>query len=163
MSPAIIHYRNNLYGGGFDENGVPLDKGLDGKVYYFPINIAQYGFILHARWLRNKKKEDLINLKNCIDKLDEIKTEKDNYCVWLHKHKNIKYNIPPPWASSMAQGELISLYLRAYQLFNNKKYLNTAIKAYNFLEIELKDGGVKLIDHDETYIRRYPQIHHHLF
>ena len=39
MSPAIIHYKSNLYGGGFDEKGVPMDKGKDGVAYYFPINI----------------------------------------------------------------------------------------------------------------------------
>ena len=93
MSPAIIHYKNNLYGGGFDKNGVPMDKSIDGTKFYFPINIAQYGFILHADYLKNKCEKTLITLKSCVNKLEELKTTKDNYCVWLHKQYNYRYNI----------------------------------------------------------------------
>ncbi len=157
MSPAIIHYKSNLYGGGFDENGVPMDKSIDGTIFYFPINIAQYGFILHAHYLKNKCEKTLITLKSCVNKLEELKTTKDNYCVWLHKQYNYRYNIKPPWPSAMAQGELISLYLRAYQLFENESYLDTAKKAYKFLELDVEEGGVKKIDENGyLWYEEYP-------
>ena len=47
MRPAKIHYTDNIYDGGFNEDGVPYCGSGESK-NYFPINIAQFGFILHA-------------------------------------------------------------------------------------------------------------------
>jgi len=156
MRPAIIHYTDNIWGGKFDENGVPLCGSVDGFIY-FPINIAQYGFILHAEWLETKSENTLITLKNCINVLESLKSEKNGTFVWHHNHYEAKYKIDSPWASAMAQGEVISFYLRMYQILKNAFLLDTAIKAYEFLKFDYKDGGVRRIDNNGyLWFEEYP-------
>ena len=54
MSPAIIHYKSNLYGGGFDKNGVPITN-----LYY------------------KKSKETLNSAKTILVELGKLFVEKD--------------------------------------------------------------------------------------
>ena len=155
MRPSISHYQTetNIYGGGIDENGVPFCANK----LYFPINIAQYGFILHAQYMENKDEKILENLLNIIKKLDELKTVENGYCVWWHNYYSARYDLQPPWASAMAQGELMSLYLRIYQITNDEKLLETAKQAYSFLKIDFKDGGVRRLDqNNDLWFEEYP-------
>lgn len=157
MRPAIIHYEENLYGGGFDPSGVPMNKSDNGKIYYYPITIAQYCFILHAKWIENNDDNILKQLLICIKNLDNLKTINNNTCVWYHHQIQENYKIPPPWASAMAQGEIISLYLRMYQILKDESFLNTAIQAYNYLKIDFKNGGVRRIDDNgDLWFEEYP-------
>lgn len=157
MRPAMIHYTNNIWGGGFDQNRVPMCAHSDGTLYYSPVNIAQFGFMLHADYLETKDSTLLKNLKNCLDVLESCKTERKNYAVWYNDFFNSKYKINPPWASAMAQGEIISLYLRMYQITNDENLLNTAIKAYRFLKVDFKDGGVRRYDEEgNLWFEEYP-------
>lgn len=156
MRPAIIHYTENIWGGKFDENGVPLCGSIDGLMYS-PVNIAQYGFMLHAEWLETKSENTLITLKNCIEVLETLKLEKNGSFVWYHHHYEAKYKIDSPWASAMAQGEVISFYLRMYQILKSDYLLETAIKAYEFLKFDYKDGGVRRIDENGyLWFEEYP-------
>ena len=125
MRPSLVHYTpKNVWNGKFDENGVPMLPDGKDSFYYSCVNIAQYGFILHAIYLESKDKKTLETLLNCIKLLDDIKTEDDNTCVWLYNTYLEKYDLSPPWSSAMAQGEAISLYLRVYQITNEESLKN---------------------------------------
>jgi hypothetical protein len=157
MRPAMIHYSDNIYDGQFDENGVPMCGFGDGGYTYFPINIAQYGFMLHAEWLETNQEDILNRLKSNLAQLDILKTESETSCVWYHQHFEAKYKIEPPWASAMAQGECMSFYLRMYQITGDASLLSTALKAYHFLDIDVSENGVKQIDHDgNLWYEEYP-------
>lgn len=156
IRPAIIHYESNIWGGGFDKNGVPIIAYGD-KQIYVPVNIAQYGFILIAEYIENGNKESLNRLNECIKIADHIKSEYKDTIVWWHNEFNYRYKIEPPWACAMAQGEMISFYLRMFQLTKNKNYLETANKAYEFLKIEVKDKGVRRKDeYGNLWFEEYP-------
>jgi len=147
MRPAIIHYNGEYYAGKFDENGVPM-IGLEDEFIYSPVNICQYGFMLHANYMENPSSKTLQQLKNLLNKLDELKTESADKAVWWSTHFDKKYHIQPPHASAMTQGECISFYLRMYQILNDTSLLETAIKSYNFLDVAYSEKGVKRIDQD---------------
>lgn len=156
MRPAIIHYQNNIWGGKYDDDGVPMISVND-SFEYFPINISQYGFILHADWLTNKKPVTMDKLTKCLDKLEQLKDENDIQCVWWHKFHNEKYNLKPPWASAMAQGECISFYLRMYQILGDEKLLKTALKAYRFMRDDMSKTGVRRRDSQgNLWFEEYP-------
>lgn len=156
MRPAIIHYKNDLYKGTFDENGVPMTGNKEG-LYYFSIHIAQYGFMLHADWLESRTPETLIILKNCLAKLESLKIVKGDTCAWYTDVYNERYEIDSHWPSAMAQGEVISFYLRMYQILKEEELLKTAIQAYNFLKIEYQDGGVRRYDKNGyLWLEEYP-------
>lgn len=157
MRPALIHYTQNIYDGKFDENGVPMIMGTNGELLYSPINIAQYGLILHAQWLESKENDLFQKILNCIKQLELLKTEKENFSVWLHDYREVKYNIPEPWPSAMAQGEIISLYLRVYQITKDNNLLETSKRAYIFLKIDYFKGGVRRIDENGyLWLEEYP-------
>jgi len=156
MRPAIVHYTENLYGGGFDDRGVPWIKGPEGPLY-FPVNIAQYGFMLHADWLETGDAGTMKTLENCLQVLEDTKSEDAIHCVWWHHVPDERYGIDPPWASAMAQGEVISFYLRMYQAIGRESLLVSAVKAYQFLEVHCEEGGVRRYDEDgNLWFEEYP-------
>lgn len=157
MRPAKTHYTSNIYGGSFDKDGVPMCGISDGTQVYLPINIAQYGFMLHSEWVETKDSKIWTQIESCIRVLENLKTENNNQAVWLHSHYEEKYKISPPWASAMAQGEIISFYLRVYQINNAKNLLDTSIRAYNFLKEDVNNGGVRKIDvNGDLWFEEYP-------
>jgi heparosan-N-sulfate-glucuronate 5-epimerase len=157
MRPALVHYTNNIYNGKFDEQGVPMCGFEDGEFSYFPINIAQYGFMLHANWVETKSEQTLDLLKSNLAVLEKLKTETETTCAWYHHHFEAKYKINAPWASAMAQGECISFYLRMYQITQDASLLSTALKAYHFLGIDANENGVKRIDNEgNLWYEEYP-------
>ena len=59
----------------------------------------------------------------------------------------------------MTQGEVISFYLRMYQITNNQALLDTALSAYDFLKIEYKDGGTRRYDENGYLgLEEYPSV-----
>jgi hypothetical protein len=156
MRPAIVHYTHNIWGGDFDEAGVPRCMSNQGLIY-FPINIAQYGFILHAQYLENPSDELFKKLNALIFALNKQKYEDEHQAVWFHHHVEEKYKIKPPWPSAMAQGEIISFFLRMYQLNYDEQLLKTAQKAYQNLVLETHHGGTRYIDsHGYVWLEEYP-------
>ncbi|MDG1330756.1 MAG: D-glucuronyl C5-epimerase family protein [Crocinitomicaceae bacterium] len=157
MRPAIVNYTGNIYNGTFDDNGVPMVQTPDGNLAYFPVNIAQYGFIQHTEYLSLKKDESLATLRACIEKLDELKTEYKDSFVWFHHSKNESYKLEAPWASAMAQGEIMSLFLRFYQISNDPKHLEVAQKAYKFLQVEDDPHSLRRTDENGyLWFEEYP-------
>lgn len=155
MRPAMVHFTENLYGGGFDENGVPMSAG-DPDPLYFPINIAQYGFMLHANLMDGDSSSRKL-LENCLAVLERLKTETADHVVWWHHFYNPRYDLKPPWASAMAQGEVISLYLRLWQVLDRPDLRETALKAYRFLTIPFEAGGVRRRDElGNLWLEEYP-------
>ncbi len=157
MRPSLVHYHNNIYDGKFDENGVPMIGLGNGQYNYFPINVAQYGFMIHADYIDKKDEKLLLLLKNCLAVLENLKIEDKNTAVWWHQHYEIKYKIEPPWASAMAQGEVISFYLRMYQILNDKNLLDTAQKAYRFMQDAKSPKSVRIYDEKgDLWFEEYP-------
>lgn len=156
MCPAEVHYTSNLYGGGFDKNGVPMTMAKNAP-QYFITNIAQYCFILHAQYCAQKDESKHENLRNCMAVLEQEKIEDGDNAYWAQKYYCERYHIPAPWVSSMAIGEAISIYLRMYQLENNPSYLQTAEKAYSFLKKTYEEGGVRRYDENGyLWFEEYP-------
>ncbi len=156
MRNAKVHYTQNIYGGKFDDNGVPMIRTENGYTY-FPINIAQYGFMLHAEYIDNEDVKTFRLMQNCLNVLEQIKHEDAKHAKWLHLHYEVKYKIEAPWPSAMAQGEVISFYLRMYQLLKDESLLNTAQKAFSFLQLTVEQGGVRQYDeYGNLWFEEYP-------
>jgi heparosan-N-sulfate-glucuronate 5-epimerase len=157
MRPAIIHYEENIYNGGFDNNGVPFCRYGNGNINYSTVNICQYAFMIHANYLEKKNLSDLAVLKACLAKLECLKFEDENIVKWIKTERNERYGINPPWTSAMDCGQAISFYLRMYQLIGDTSFLHTAMKIYNFLKVDVKDGGVRRIDEKgNLWFEEYP-------
>lgn len=77
------------------------------------------------------------------------------------KLANGKLELPPGWYSAMAQGQAMSLLVRAYLRTNNVKYLDSAIKAMRLLDIPSNEGGVLAIFAEKyPWYEEYPTTPH---
>jgi len=130
--------------GPLDRSGVVLVriKGVPGLQYY-PITIAQYAlghyelyldsgeelhrraFLRQARWLQLRS------------------DARGDGVVWKHPFRHPFYGMEPGWVSAMAQGQAISVLLRAYLDTGEDSFLETATRAVRAFDLDVGEGGVR--------------------
>lgn len=129
---------------GFDVNNVFVFKNNDID-YYNPCGIAEYALICFEKICNSKTevKQNKKKFTSQVNWLVENLTILDNkYAVWFYNYPNSQ-----PFYSGISQGMIISVLLRAYQYFDEEKYFNLAWQAFNFLNLNVKDGGIKFTEH----------------
>lgn len=147
------------YSGQFDSDGVPkLDYHGNIGVQYNPIAIAQYGLGNFNLYCQEGKKEYFQKFIISADWLAEHleKNEKDIF-VWMH-HFNFEYRdlLNAPWYSGLAQGQGLSVLVRAYTETREMKYLEAVQAAYEAFSHVIDEGGVLFIDEDgNSWIEEY--------
>lgn len=152
---SLIHYESDFYGDK-DANGIPM-RGFGKAAAYYPINIAQYGLLLHAKYLEEKSQSALLKMQYCVNILCELMTVENEMIVWRHDTFDTRFNLKPGWASAMAQGQCISLFLRWYQIANESKFLTYAQQAYKFMNVPTSKGGVRTFDENgNLWLEEYP-------
>lgn len=131
-----------------DKNGVLLYKiPYTNEYHYYPVSIALYALGNFEMYLDTKKSSyKEVFLKQADWLVNNIKIKTKGFGVWEHNFVLPYYDFKTPWVHGMAQGLSVSVLLRAYQLTNDKKYLETAEKANKTFEVDIKDGGVKFVD-----------------
>ncbi|MBN1505713.1 MAG: hypothetical protein JW955_02645 [Sedimentisphaerales bacterium] len=147
------------YPGPFDNEGIPL---LDyrGKVgrQYNPIAVSQYAlgnynlgvqagdssrydrFLAGARWL-----------------MDNLQATENGTYLWPHRF-DFEYFRPlvAPWFSGLAQGQGLSVLLRAHAFTGFREYLDAADHVYRSLVTPIGQGGVQYADGDgHIWIEEY--------
>lgn len=154
ISPAIVHINNGIFAQ-LDENGVPFLK--DNGRNYAPVLIIQYALMCYDLLLDGKDVySNTDKLKTCLGWLDQNKEVWKDSVVW-RSLENKQYGLNQGWISGMYQGQAISLYLRAYQLFNEEDYLHTAHLIFKSFQYDYEEGGFKRIDeHGCIWFEEYP-------
>jgi hypothetical protein len=155
ISPAIVHINKGVFAK-LDNNGIPYMPEGNEKIYP-PILVIQYALMqcdfINKGTNREKAKETLLLCLNWLEQ--HCEPFKDG--IVLRNSVNKQYNLPNGWVSGMAQGQLISVFLRAYQLMNDEKYLHLAEKTYNIFKYDYSDGGFKRIDkYGCVWFEEYP-------
>jgi len=135
----------------FDEDGIVM-KDYGGKLgkQYQPVDLCQYALANYNYYVSTGKKQYKQELLKQTDWLVEkqVITPK-GFGVWYYEFDWITTcECHAPWISSMAQGEAISVLVRAYALTQDKKYLETAKLAVGAFEHSVDDGGVRFVDED---------------
>lgn len=95
----------------------------------------------------------------------------DTFLKWADLFVNIEKNgrwewpmdipargIKSPWISGLTQSVGVSLLLRAYQSTNDKKYLNLATKAFKWIELPVKKGGITIETEKGAWYEEYPNL-----
>ncbi len=145
-SPYFIRWDpgRNVYGedweeNHYDANGVILSGPEE---TYHPIHIAQFALHLHERWFVER---------------DEAACEAFlKQAIWLRDHQEThaipgiyRFNFPWPkyavrsgWISAMAQGEAISVLLRAHDVERRAGFGDAAARAAEPFRYDIHSGGV---------------------
>jgi hypothetical protein len=141
------------YPGHHDSAGIPM-LNYHGKIglQYNPIAIAQWGLGNYNLFCqtqneerRQERKKKFLAASNwlCAD----LELNSQGSWVWNH-HFDWEYRSPlkAPWHSALAQGQGISLLVRAYRETGSATYLETAKRAFTSFLRSTREGGVTFTD-----------------
>jgi heparosan-N-sulfate-glucuronate 5-epimerase len=141
--------RKANYSGPHDSAGLPmLDyRGRIG-LQYNPIAIAQWGlgnFNLFRHTEDQERREKFLAASDWL--VAHLEQNPSGVWVWNH-YFDWEYRTPlkAPWYSALAQGQGISLLVRAFQETRSDKYLGAAERAFASFLKPTSDGGVSFTD-----------------
>ncbi len=147
------------YSGQYDKDGIPL-LNYHGRIgiQYNPIAIAQYGLGNYNLFLRtgdSAYKEKFILVADWL--VSNLKQNNSGIWVWNHYFDwEYRTQLRAPWYSGLAQGQGISVLVRAFDITRDKKYLDSAERAFESFFYSIDDGGVVFIDTDgNPWIEEY--------
>ncbi len=137
------------YAGPRDAGGIPLldYHGQIGRQYN-PIAIAQYGlgnYNLFCRGGESRRRQRFLNVADWL--VGNLERNSAGLWVW-HHHFDWDYRTPlrAPWYSGLAQGQGISLLLRAHLATGEIRYLDAAAHAFTAFTVSVANGGVSYTD-----------------
>ena len=142
----------------FDNQGYAAYKQGD-RFYFHPVTVSQFALQNWDAWLTTQKKERLNDFIKHADLLIEKQRVTDEgFGVWFYEFDFPSANQKAPWISAMAQGQAMSVLLRAWQVTKDNKYLNAAEKALRSFNFSEKEGGVCSRKRDLVYYEEYPSV-----
>jgi len=147
------------YSGHYDQSGIPmLDYHGAIGLQYNPIAIAQWGLANYNRFCQTREEIRAQKTIKAADWLCEhLEQNPSGVWVWNH-HFNWEYRdtLHAPWYSGLAQGQGISLLLRAHAHTSQEKYREAAERAFAALTMQIPEGGVLFEDGDgNLWIEEY--------
>lgn len=88
---------------------------------------------------------------------EKLKIQNGNY-YWLYSFDNSYNNVTihAPWVSSFAQAIGVEVFVAAYKLTKQDKYLELAKKAVKPLTVPLSDGGLLFHDGNDIWFEEIP-------
>lgn len=137
------------YHGAYDPSGIPqLDYHGRIGLQYNPIAIAQFGLGNYNLWRRTADPERRKKFFLIADWLAaHLEPNAHGLAVWNH-HFNWEYRdtLKAPWYSALAQGQGISLLVRAHKESGDSRYLDAARQAFASFQQPIDKGGVSFTD-----------------
>lgn len=150
-------YYNNLKGkvtiepNWVDTLYIPKVEVEDGICIEFPVAIFQYALGCYDLYIETKEAKYLNKF------LQLAKWTSDNQDV-LGRWDNFSYIYPDNPYGAMAQGEAVSVMVRAYIETNNKEYLEKSRKAIDFMLLPLEEGGTTYYKEDDVILMEYTHL-----
>jgi hypothetical protein len=147
------------YAGPIDPGGIPLlDYRGDIGRQYNPIAIAQYGLAKCNAWAAGGTSADRsawIAAANWLERA--MRPNAHGVRVWMHDFDwPYRQRLKAPWYSGLAQGNGLSMLVRAAQATGHDKYAAAAHRAFESLHLDVADGGVLVTDvNGDVWIEEY--------
>lgn len=146
-----------------DSSGVLMTEYHD-SLYYHPVTIASRCYIYLSAYAKTSDKKYLNLLDKHLDLLVNISFRKDSAMFFPYNfaydvHQNSNWRFDSPWYSGMAQGKILSIFSRAFELTGQEKYLLIAEQIFNsffFLKGEKEPWVARYDDHGCYWIEEYP-------
>lgn len=132
------------------EQELPMNYIDTGEQIYFTIGIMQYGLGCYDLYLLNDDEKLKQKMLLCADWAVENQRENGAWETFAHLFPDRPY-------SSMAQGEGVSLLVRAYQETGKQKYLDAAKLAVYFMLVPVEDGGVCIHKGEDLIFKEYTE------
>lgn len=137
------------YSGPSDAGGIPL-LNYHGKIglQYNPIAVAQWGlgnFNLYCRTQDANAGRKFLLASDWL--CSRLQRNAHGIHVWNHDFDwEYRQTLTAPWHSALAQGQGISLLVRAHASTGDAKYMDAARLAFRSFLVSTQDGGVAFRD-----------------
>lgn len=137
-------------------NGIPQSIKL--KSCYNPTAICSYAFGLLELFMNTNEMKYIDRFKTLADWLveNQIINKVDGVRCITWTYMEDAFDLKAPWISGMAQGQAISLLVKAYEIFGEEKYLFSAKLAFEIFSIDEKRGGILSVQNNCVFIEEYP-------
>jgi heparosan-N-sulfate-glucuronate 5-epimerase len=141
------------YSGHYDAAGIPM-LNYHGRIglQYNPIALSQWGLGNYNLFCHTQSEGRKKNFLAAADWLcAHLEPNSFGLWVWNH-HFDWEYRTPlkAPWYSALAQGQGISLLVRAYRATGTTEYLEAANRAFASFIRSPQEGGVTLTDENNN-------------
>lgn len=151
----------------YDDNSNHLFN-YKGKLVYHPVAMAVRGLNILRQYNTTGNIKKLEEVKKIADQLLRISIPYKGVIYFPFTFDHIldrKANavITSPWYSAMAQGQVLSLFIRLYEITNEKIYLDSSHKIFNsfntsFYNKENLEPWVACVDENKNlWLEEYPQ------
>lgn len=128
-----------------DSDGILMVEYPSG-IHYNPVTISQSALAHYDRWLALGSSAD----RDLVIKDAEWLVERQGADgLWYYDFPN--GSMPVPWVSAMAQGQAISVLVRAYALTSADRFVSAARRGLATYEKPSGQGGVNSTDGDVVY------------
>lgn len=140
------------YWNSFDSEGV-LRKGD-----YNPVSIAQYALHCYERAYAGDNDANARFMRQVRFLGDAL--QDDGSLRFEFGHSD--FGLGPGWISGMSQGEASSVFLRAFALTNEQRYLDYAALALKPLERSTSAGGATYMHGNDVFFEEVPDVPTHI-
>jgi D-glucuronyl C5-epimerase C-terminus len=134
---------NGIYGEDWTTSAFDAqDVLIEASGAYHPIRIAQYALHLHAQWLQTN---DAAYRDRFLKQADWLRVHQERTRVpgtYRFAFPWRRYGVEAGWSSAMAQGEAISVLLRAEKAAPHQGYGDAAWEAATPFTRDIPNGGV---------------------
>lgn len=142
-----------------NESGIPIvDYGYSHGIFIGkqmnPVAISQQALYYESEYQKGNESCKQLFLNNA-NYLVENSIQYENYTLWQYNYPWPAYNLTSPWVSAMAQGQGLQVLIRAYNMTDDKKYLDATHLTLNSFYVEVKDGGVTYKDENGWWYEEY--------
>ncbi|MBV8363178.1 MAG: hypothetical protein JO193_01290 [Candidatus Eremiobacteraeota bacterium] len=156
LGAYYIGWRADTTAWGEDWSVSPLDhRGvlltLRGA-FYHPIRIAQYALHSHSRWIETRSGAAFRAFVAQAQWLRDHQQERHGISgCYPFTFSWPRYGAASGWISAMAQGEAISVLLRADEMLPREGYFDAALRAAAPFQADVREGGVVWQSRDDTF------------
>jgi heparosan-N-sulfate-glucuronate 5-epimerase len=141
------------YAGPYDLHGIPLlhYRGEIG-LQYNPIAISQWGLGNYNVFAQSGSTDARAKFLKASDWLCErLEKNSDGLHVLNHYFDwEYRQTLKAPWYSGLAQGQAISLLVRAHAESGERTYVNCAALAFRSFLADVASGGVRFVDAEKN-------------
>lgn len=161
--PYVTEYVRSFTMDAFDQDSVPMYV-YEGTAYYHPVYTSRFGISFVDGAVRDGD-PDYLKLAERIAKRLVKNSRAANDKFLFPYHFDYKYSrtdfMNSPWYSGMAQGRILTLFTRLYDVTENRTYLSWADSTFESLKLlknqNTNEDWVGYIDEDNYYwIEEYP-------
>jgi hypothetical protein len=149
-------YFNDLTGkthwlGRADNDGVPINTLSTGQQFQFPNLIIQKSLGHWDQWSIKKNEQDKQAFQCLCDWLVKHQEPNGAWDTWqvLRGEQQLRY-------SAMTQGQALSALSRAWNLTQDRKYVEAATRAFKFMQVPIQQGGVTYFEPDGVFLEELP-------